>query len=227
MDVDRDSGTSGKDVDSTRAQSTERRIRIHRRLGLPESYDDALVTAFPDTAKRAAHVIESDLPWEPWFPRNGQSSFYWDHYAEVLRKKGFGDEAIADLDSATSTIVGRLADPSRAEPYQSKGLVVGYVQSGKTANFAGSIAKAIDAGYKLIIVLTGTIEFCGSKHRRDSTRSSSVRRTFSAVPDETSMTSKSSFENWTLSEETSPREPESLGKDREPQEGRRLCRTGR
>src|SRR5699024_11265008 len=37
-------------------------------------------------------------------------------------------------------------------------LAVGYVQSGKTANFAGSIAKAIDAGYKLIIVLTGTIE---------------------------------------------------------------------
>ncbi|MGM0698443.1 MAG: Z1 domain-containing protein [Actinomycetota bacterium] len=148
----------GDETDDTRAQSPERRIRIHRRLGLPESYDADLVSAYPDTAKRAAHVIESDLPWEPWFPRNGQSTFYWDHYAEVLRKKGFGDEAIADLDSATSTIVGRLADPSRAEPYQSKGLVVGYVQSGKTANFAGSIAKAIDAGYKLIIVLTGTIE---------------------------------------------------------------------
>ena len=148
----------GQDVDDTRAQSPERRVKIHRRLGLPESYDDDLVSAFPDTAKRAVHVIESDMPWEPWFPRSGQSSFYWDHYAEVLRKKGFGDEAVADLDSATSTIVGRLADPSRAEPYQSKGLAVGYVQSGKTANFAGSIAKAIDAGYKLIIVLTGTIE---------------------------------------------------------------------
>ena len=107
----------GDETDDTRAQSPERRIRIHRRLGLPESYDADLVSAYPDTAKRAAHVIESDLPWEPWFPRNGQSTFYWDHYAEVLRKKGFGDEAIADLDSATSTIVGRLADPSRAEPY--------------------------------------------------------------------------------------------------------------
>lgn len=148
----------GEDIDGTRAQSPERRLQIHRRLGLPDTYDDELVSAYPDTAKRAAHVIESDLPWEPWFPREGQSSFYWDHYAEVLKKKGFGDEAIADLDSATSTIVGRLADPSRAEPYQAKGLVVGYVQSGKTANFAGSIAKAIDAGYKLIIVLTGTIE---------------------------------------------------------------------
>src|SRR5699024_9743317 len=37
-------------------------------------------------------------------------------------------------------------------------LVVGHVQSGKTANFTGVLAKAIDAGYKLIIVLTGTYE---------------------------------------------------------------------
>ncbi len=35
------------------------------------------------------------------------------------------------------------------------GLVVGYVQSGKTANFTALIAKAVDAGYKSIIVLSG------------------------------------------------------------------------
>lgn len=52
----------------------------------------------------------------------------------------------------------RLSNPSRTSAYQSKGLVVGYVQSGKTANFTGLMAKAIDAGYKFIIVLTGTVE---------------------------------------------------------------------
>jgi hypothetical protein len=36
-----------------------------------------------------------------------------------------------------------------------RGLVVGYVQSGKTANFSALIAKAADAGYKIVIVLSG------------------------------------------------------------------------
>ena len=48
--------------------------------------------------------------------------------------------------------------PSGKAAYQSKGLVVGYVQSGKTANFPGVIAKAIDAGYRLIIVSPGTTD---------------------------------------------------------------------
>ena len=34
-------------------------------------------------------------------------------------------------------------------------MVVGDVQSGKTANYTGLIAKAIDSGYKLIIVMSG------------------------------------------------------------------------
>ena len=33
---------------------------------------------------------------------------------------------------------------------------MGSVQSGKTGNYTGLIAKAIDSGYKFIVVLTGT-----------------------------------------------------------------------
>lgn len=39
-----------------------------------------------------------------------------------------------------------------------KGLVMGYVQSGKTTSMEGLIAAAIDAGVNLVIVLSGTIE---------------------------------------------------------------------
>ena len=60
----------------------------------------------------------------------------------------------------------RLADPSAEIGYQTKGLVVGHVQSGKTANFTGIVAKAIDAGYRLIIVLTGTIELLRAQTQR-------------------------------------------------------------
>ena len=48
-----------------------------------------------------------------------------------------------------------LSNP-RSESAEAKyGLVVGYVQSGKTANYSGLIARAADSGYKFIIVLTG------------------------------------------------------------------------
>ncbi len=63
-------------------------------------------------------------------------------------------------------MVERLTDPTRVEVKQTKGLVVGYVQSGKTANFTGVIAKAIDAGYRLVIVMTGTIEILRAQTQR-------------------------------------------------------------
>ena len=50
--------------------------------------------------------------------------------------------------------MGLLADPARKK-FDFKGMVVGYVQSGKTANFTGLIAKAADAGYRLIVVFSG------------------------------------------------------------------------
>lgn len=149
---------ASNDESPTEPNSPERRYLIHRRLGLPVATDEDLIAAYPDQVRRGAHLIESDETWDLWYPRENQKTIYWDQYVKVLRDKNFDDDAIDNLDEATSKIVGRLADPTRNAPYQSKGLVVGYVQSGKTANFAGTIAKAIDAGYKLIIVLTGTIE---------------------------------------------------------------------
>jgi hypothetical protein len=55
---------------------------------------------------------------------------------------------------------------SLVKAYQSKGLVVGYVQSGKTANFTGVIAKALDAGYRFIVVLSGTMDLLRNQTQR-------------------------------------------------------------
>ncbi len=60
----------------------------------------------------------------------------------------------------------RLADPAAESPAGARGLVVGYVQSGKTTNFTGLIAKALDAGYKLIIVLSGTTNLLRNQTQR-------------------------------------------------------------
>ncbi|EJL23869.1 Z1 domain-containing protein [Caulobacter sp. AP07] len=52
-------------------------------------------------------------------------------------------------------ILRQLRDPAATETFQGRGLVVGYVQSGKTANYTAVSARAVDAGYRLIIVFSG------------------------------------------------------------------------
>ncbi|MFF5991931.1 Z1 domain-containing protein [Prauserella flavalba] len=108
-------------------------------------------------------------PWEPWYTADvrRERDFYWAHYVEYLRtRRGWGVEAINSLDKATTHVVERLIDPSRPKAGQTKGLVVGYVQSGKTANFTGVIAKSIDAGYRLVIVMTGTTNLLREQTQR-------------------------------------------------------------
>ena len=48
-----------------------------------------------------------------------------------------------------------MENPLGERAFRTQGLVVGHVQSGKTANYSALIAKAADSGYRLIIVLTG------------------------------------------------------------------------
>ena len=44
----------------------------------------------------------------------------------------------------------------KSESVDSKyGLIVGHVQSGKTANYTGLISRATDSGYNVIVVLAG------------------------------------------------------------------------
>lgn len=59
------------------------------------------------------------------------------------------------IDSTTNDILKSLGNPKGKEDFDKRGLVLGYVQSGKTANFTGLINKAFDVGYKLVIVLAG------------------------------------------------------------------------
>jgi hypothetical protein len=83
-----------------------------------------------------------------------------DRYWPALEKKLLGgprpwpDSAIKSLDGESTKVVGLLDNPG-ADDFRSMGLVLGYVQSGKTANFTAVMAKAADRGYRLFIVLSG------------------------------------------------------------------------
>ncbi|MFI6867268.1 Z1 domain-containing protein [Nocardia sp. NPDC050406] len=142
----------------------ERRGDIYRELDL-EPGTAKLLEAVVPVIKAAVPVVISN-EFVPWYSLHQGQSWYWPLYTGLLARKGWSDEAIAGLDMSTEAVVERLSDPTRPEAYQSKGLVVGYVQSGKTANFTGVIARAIDAGYRLVIVLGGTLNLLRDQTQR-------------------------------------------------------------
>ena len=151
----------------TAPNTTGRRDRIISLLGLGDEAAKLLLTLFPIASVEGPIVIAAD--WEPWYSETikAQRSFYWDHYTSYLAtQQQWEPDAIVALDIATDQIIERVSNPERTEAYQAKGLVVGHVQSGKTANFTGVIGKAVDVGYRLIIVLTGTTDLLRSQTQR-------------------------------------------------------------
>lgn len=150
----------------TAPYSQERRNAILTALGFSDEAQEKINHAFQVDLAGAVVISGKPADWDPWYDGEAGRSFYWDGYRGVLESKGWDPDAIGELNRITDEVVKRLANPAREDRYQSKGLVVGHVQSGKTANFTGVIAKAIDAGYKLVIVLTGTIELLRGQTQR-------------------------------------------------------------
>jgi hypothetical protein len=81
---------------------------------------------------------------------------FWSRYRWYLEnEKGIPSEVTKRMDEVTDMILERLEDPQRPSPWDRRGMVVGDVQSGKTANYSGLVCKAADAGYSVIIILAG------------------------------------------------------------------------
>ncbi|MCZ8099851.1 MAG: endonuclease, partial [Burkholderiales bacterium] len=75
----------------------------------------------------------------------------------LLNEKNWHEDDVRGIDEASNEVVSLLEnprDPARSQ-FSCRGLVVGHVQSGKTANMTAVIAKALDAGYDTVIVLAG------------------------------------------------------------------------
>lgn len=88
--------------------------------------------------------------------RSGIEWKFWNRYKVYLeQEKKLPEPAVSSLGKLTDDILARLEDPNRPPSWDSRGMVVGSVQSGKTANYCGLICKGIDAGYRLIVVLAG------------------------------------------------------------------------
>jgi len=80
---------------------------------------------------------------------------YSDAYEKHLKKEKWSPTVVQSLSDVGTKILGHLQDPTSPGVWDRRGLVIGHVQSGKTANYLGLVAKAADAGYKFIIVIAG------------------------------------------------------------------------
>lgn len=101
---------------------------------------------------------DARIPWLKEFKAERRSEWqFWTRYKKYLaEQKHFAPEVISQLDDLTDRILDKLFNPQRNDiVINKKGLVVGQVQSGKTANYTGLICKAADAGFNLIIILAG------------------------------------------------------------------------
>ncbi|CAI9414978.1 hypothetical protein ANOBCDAF_03346 [Pleomorphomonas sp. T1.2MG-36] len=99
---------------------------------------------------------EDFRPWLHDARINGKvRDYYWSRYRSLLNQKGLPKSVIDATDEVTDRILDRLGDPDNKSRWSRKGMVVGHVQSGKTANYTGLICKAADAGYQVIIVIAG------------------------------------------------------------------------
>jgi hypothetical protein len=88
---------------------------------------------------------KEDINWE-----------LWSRYKSYMQEKD-PSFPINDLDDFTDKILDKCYNPKESGSWDRRGMVVGHVQSGKTSNYVGLINKATDAGYKVIIVIAGTI----------------------------------------------------------------------
>jgi len=93
-----------------------------------------------------------------WYDEEKHEGIHWPALSAYLHKsKGWSEEVVGSISKSSRDVVAQLGDPGTSE-FDVRGLVVGYVQSGKTANMTAVISRAVDAGYNMIVVLAGTTD---------------------------------------------------------------------
>jgi len=99
---------------------------------------------------------------KPWITNYKQSKPnledfpFWNNYKRyLLEEVKHPTVVVTEIDDSTDAILDGMENPCLGNNFEKKGMVIGYVQSGKTGNYVGLINKAIDVGYNFIVVLAG------------------------------------------------------------------------
>lgn len=102
-------------------------------------------------------IVGAVPPRPSWTDRLTQTDWYnWGRLEALLRSDPkWAPPQVDSVAVESLRVLRHLPDPRQPGPFQGRGLVVGYVQSGKTANYTAVSARAVDAGYRIVIVLSG------------------------------------------------------------------------
>ena len=128
---------------------------------IPPDDHEAVRRHYEQQSSTTIEVLEpgvlSDGGPRAWFLECDPSKgYYWRRQRAFLAHElGRKDFELDSLDRSSNNVLAHLENPQSPEGFAIRGLVVGHVQSGKTQNFSALIAKAADAGYKIVIVLSG------------------------------------------------------------------------
>lgn len=96
-----------------------------------------------------------DTTWWTNTEKQKNDGYYWKRYNEYIGKS-LPPDVVRTIDIDTDNIMNNIGNPS-IESFSRYGMVVGHIQSGKTANYSSLICKATDAGYKFVVVIAGGI----------------------------------------------------------------------
>jgi hypothetical protein len=102
-------------------------------------------------------VVGAVPPQPNWTDRLSSEAWcHWGRLEALLRADPkWEPQQVDSVATESLRVLRHLPDPMQSPPFQGRGLVVGYVQSGKTANYTAVAARAVDAGYRMVIVLSG------------------------------------------------------------------------
>lgn len=115
-----------------------------------------LETQYVTTMGAGVSLIDDSIAHdEEWYLKYNIEWNYKEDYERYLINQGMPTRVVSSINTVTDKILGLLQSPNKDGDWERRGLVIGHVQSGKTANYIGLIAKAADAGYQFIIVLAG------------------------------------------------------------------------
>lgn len=121
-----------------------------------ELFREGLQTTKPSVLRDSSQVQDN------WFIDaigSGMDRPIWNRLQNYLiAKRGRSAAEVAHVNTESDAIANSLRNPQILDPFQHRGMVVGYVQSGKTTNMSALIAKASDAGYRCVVVLAGVLD---------------------------------------------------------------------
>ncbi len=136
------------------------------RIAMPMS-DEEYTEVKRYIASKVSHTIGyaltlkgQDATHQSWYFLQENDGFYWKRYKKYLKDNKHWSTAVVNrLHNTTNDVMDDLGDPNdKNRPFQRRGLLLGDVQSGKTATYTAICNKAADSGYKVIIVLAGMME---------------------------------------------------------------------